>query len=351
MRTVLAAFISIAALALAIACWQVFEFTTSSAGTDSSPVIFDIPPGMGLNQAARVLQQKGLVKDDFKFRLYARFVYGSPRIKIGEYNLNQTMTVRQILDVLTQGQSIEYSVTVPEGYNMFEITTLLNSRWPGRGDAFFKLVTNQQFVQSLLGEKRSSLEGYLFPDTYSITKYTQMEGLVRMMFQRFQEAYLKATVGAPIQMKRHEHVTLASVIEKETGAPEERPMIASVFHNRLMKKMRLQSDPTIIYGIWVATQKEKMNITKADILAPTPYNTYTTAALPVGPIANPGYEALAAAVRPLVSENLYFVSRNDGTHVFTTTYEDHNKAVKSFQLNRQAREGKSWRDLQKRKAK
>jgi UPF0755 protein len=350
MRTLLAALISIVALAVAVVCWQVIAFTTTGAGSDSTVVVFDIPPAMGLNQAAISLKQKGLVRDDFKFRIFARFIYGSTRIKIGEYNLNQTMSPRQILDVLTKGQSIQYSVTIPEGYNMFEIADLLNSRWPGRGDNFLKLATDQQFVQGIIGEKRSSLEGYLFPDTYSITKYTQVEELIRMMYQRFQEAYLKATNGAPIKMKRHEHVTLASVIEKETGAPEERSMIASVFHNRLEKRMKLQSDPTIIYGIWVATKKEKMNITRADILAPTPYNTYTVSALPVGPIANPGFEALAASVRPLTSENLYFVSRNDGTHVFSKTYADHNKAVKSFQLDRKAREGKSWRDLQKRKS-
>ncbi len=351
MRTALATVISILALLVAFACWQVFQFTTTGAGPDETSIIFDIPPGMGLNQAAAQLKQKGLIRDDFKFRLFARFIYGSTRIKVGEYNLKQTMSPREVLNVLTQGQSIEYSVTIPEGYNMFEIADLLNSRWPDRGTQFLKLVTNEDFVKSIIGEKKSSLEGYLFPDTYSITKYTQPEALVKLMYSRFQEAYLKATAGAPIQMKRHEHVTLASVIEKETGAPEERPMIASVFHNRLVKKMRLQSDPTIIYGIWVVTQKEKTNITKSDILAPTPYNTYTVPALPVGPIANPGYEALAAAVRPLSSENLYFVSRNDGTHVFSKTYEDHNKAVKAFQLNRQAREGKSWRDLQKKKVK
>src|SRR5262249_27482550 len=145
-------------------------------------------------------------------------------------------------------------------------------------------------------------------------------------------------------LPRHEMVTLASVVEKETGAPEERPMIASVFFNRLNKGMKLQSDPTIIYGIWVDTGVYKQNITKDDIERPTRYNTYTVAKLPFGPISNPGREALAAVMKPAKSEYFFFVSRNDGTHIFTRTYEDHSKAVKEFQLDPTARANKSWRD-------
>jgi UPF0755 protein len=143
-------------------------------------------------------------------------------------------------------------------------------------------------------------------------------------------------------------ITLASVVEKETGAPEERPVIASVFHNRLKKGMRLQSDPTILYGMLMKTGVMTKNIRKKDILAQTPYNTYTVRALPIGPIANPGKEAIKAVLNPGNTDFLYFVSRNDGTHVFSKTYEDHNKAVKAYQLNHRARKGKSWRDLKKR---
>jgi UPF0755 protein len=137
------------------------------------------------------------------------------------------------------------------------------------------------------------------------------------------------------------------MVEKETGAPDERPMIAAIFYNRLHKNMRLQSDPTIIYGIWAETGSYKMNITKDDITRPTRYNTYTVPKLPWGPIANPGREALAAVLNPAHNDFVYFVSRNDGTHVFTRTYEEHLRAVKSFQLDPTARQGKSWRDLKK----
>jgi UPF0755 protein len=147
-------------------------------------------------------------------------------------------------------------------------------------------------------------------------------------------------------MPRHEHVTLASIVEKETGAPGERPMIASVFHNRLKKSMRLQSDPTIIYGILDQNGGEPVkNITKQDIITTTPYNTYKIEALPVGPIANPGKESLLATLNPAESDNFYFVSRNDGTHIFTKTYEEHSQAVRTYQLDPKMREGKSWRDL------
>ena len=167
------------------------------------------------------------------------------------------------------------------------------------------------------------------------------------MTDRFHTVYGEVSEGYAGSLSRHDIVTLASVIEKETGAPQERGIISSVFHNRLNKGMRLQSDPTIIYGYWVVSGEPLKNIRKKDILNPTPYNTYTIRALPVGPIANPGREAIKAAMFPEQSEHLYFVSKNDGTHIFTSTYKDHQKAVRDFQLNRKAREGKSWRDLGK----
>jgi UPF0755 protein len=145
-------------------------------------------------------------------------------------------------------------------------------------------------------------------------------------------------------MTRDEIITLASIVEKETGAPEERPIIAGVFHNRLSKKMRLQSDPTTIYGIW---SRYKGNLHKSDLLDPNPYNTYYVPALPAGPISNPGIESIRATLNPSIHHYLYFVSKNDGTHTFTSTYEDHSKAVTQFQLDRRAREGKSWRDLKR----
>jgi UPF0755 protein len=175
------------------------------------------------------------------------------------------------------------------------------------------------------------------------------EEILKAMVKRFQSAWgpNDEQKARELGLTRDQVITLASIVEKETGAPEERPIIAGVFHNRLAKKMRLQSDPTTIYGIW---SKYKGNLHKSDLLDPTPYNTYTVPALPAGPISNPGAEAIRATLNPAVHHYLYFVSKNDGTHIFTGTYEDHSKAVTQFQIDRKAREGKSWRDLKKRDA-
>ncbi|HEY1078907.1 MAG TPA: endolytic transglycosylase MltG, partial [Bdellovibrio sp.] len=188
-----------------------------------------------------------------------------------------------------------------------------------------------------------------FPETYMLTKFTDTKTLISNMVKRFLYVYNEVAPEAQVLgWPRHKVVTLASIIEKETGAPEERPLISSVFHNRMQKNMRLQTDPTVIYGKAEQTGKIEINITRADLTTPTRYNTYTITGLPPGPIANPGKEALLAAVKPAASEFLFFVSQNDGTHVFSVDYKGHESAVKRFQLDRKAREGKSWRDLNKR---
>ena len=232
------------------------------------------------------------------------------------------------------------------------MATLLEGRGLFKAEEFLRMCRDRDLIQQLLGVEVSSLEGYLFPETYNLTKFTPIKEFITAMVQNFKNEYqrLENTPStAQVKLARHELVTLASVVEKETGAPQERPQIASVFYNRLEKNMRLQSDPTIVYGIWVETGAYKQNITRADITRATRYNTYTVARLPFGPIANPGRESLEAVMRPATTEFLYFVSRNDGTHIFTKTYQDHLKAVADYQLNPAAREGKSWRDLNKKK--
>jgi UPF0755 protein len=169
-----------------------------------------------------------------------------------------------------------------------------------------------------------------------------------MMVERFKANFAKVTIPSGFALTPYQIVTLASIIEKETGAPEERSVISSVFHNRMRLNMRLQTDPTVIYGIWEQSGQWNRNITRQDLQTPTRYNTYTLPQLPHGPIANPGLQALQAAVAPAQTEFLFFVSRNDGTHVFSKNYAGHQQAVAEFQLDRKAREGKSWRDLKKR---
>ena len=261
--------------------------------------------------------------------------------------LNKGMSPLEILDILKTGKSIEYVVTFPEGHNMYEMAEILHKKGFIKKEDFLKQASDKAFIKGLLGGGYETLEGYLFPDTYNISKATSAKSFIKTMVQKFLDTYKALKNG---KMTRHQVVTLASIIEKETGAPEERPLISSVFHNRLRKSMRLQTDPTVLYGIMDKTGSMKKNITRKDLTTPTRYNTYTFKGLPHGPIANPGIMSLRAALSPSTSEFLYFVSKNDGTHEFTTKYKDHVNAVRKFQLNRKMRQGKSWRDLGKKKS-
>lgn len=351
MKKFVALIIGLMGLMGAMAAWHVIRFVSTPAESDRREVIFEIPNGTPFAKVSRDLETQGLIRDSVKFSWLAKFLGQTTRIKVGEYRLATDMRPRDVLEVITSGHSVTYPLTVPEGQNIFEIRDQLNAMWTGRGDDFFRVATDPSFIRQLTGENMSSLEGYLFPETYNLSKYTSTEMLIRKMYEYFKRNLTEVNKSQKLQMRVRDQVTLASVIEKETGAPDERPLISSVFHNRLKKGMRLQSDPTILYGILVEKKSQVKNITKADITKPTPYNTYTVKALPAGPIANPGREALSAAVNPVESNYLYFVSRNDGTHVFSESYEKHNKAVKTFQLNRKMREGRSWRDLKKKNSK
>lgn len=327
-----------------------YEFVKSRPSTVSQEVVYEVAPGKGFNVIAKELESKGLIKSATFFSLYARFKGERSKIKVGEYLLKTDMTPPEVLATIISGKSIARSFTVSEGLSTYEIADLYEKEGFGKAADFMNLVHDPNLVKSLLGEAHESLEGYLFPETYMLTKYTDTKTLITNMVKRFLYVYSEVNSQNPLLSgwSRHEIVTLASIIEKETGAPEERPKISSVFHNRILKKMRLQTDPTVIYGKAEKSGKIEINITREDLLTPTRYNTYVIPGLPPGPIANPGRESLVAALRPETSPYLFFVSQNDGTHVFSADYQSHQKAVQKFQLDRRAREGKSWRDLKKR---
>lgn len=338
-------------IGLAYGGFEVFRFLAAGAGSADEKVVFEIPHGTSFRQVAENLEKQGLILSAFKLRVLGKITAQSGHVKSGEYALNKGMSPREILSILVSGKSIQYPITFPEGTNIYEMAKLLEGKGLFKADDFIKACRDKKLIHDLLGIDVSSLEGYLYPETYNVTKYTPLNDLITNMVQNFKNVYAALETHSPGRatgLPRHELVILASMVEKETGAPEERGMIASVFYNRLKKQMKLQSDPTILYGIWLESGVYKENITKDDIQRPTRYNTYTVERLPFGPIANPGRDALAAVLKPAATEYLFFVSRNDGTHVFTRTYEEHMKAVKDFQLNASAREGKSWRDLKKR---
>jgi UPF0755 protein len=324
------------------------KFLGQGAGTDSVPIVYEVEKGKSFRSIARDLQERGLIQSADVFRIYARISGNGSNVKVGEYALNATMTPVEIMTVITSGKSIAKSFTVAEGLNIFEIAELYELQKLGTKSEFLKLCLNKQFIKELLGEERESLEGYLYPETYQITKYTSTKELITNMVQKFQQVFPAAIAQKEIEgLSDYQILILASIIEKETGAPEDRPLVSSVFHNRLKKDMKLQTDPTIIYGMAVNTQKTIAKISKADILRPTRYNTYVIKGLPPGPISNPGIQAMKAAVQPGESEYLFFVSQNDGTTLFSKDYGTHARAVKKFQVDPKARAGKSWRDLKK----
>lgn len=351
-KTFLVLLLSVVALVAAVGggiAFLSFQFLNSAPSTIAQDVVYEVVPGKGFNAIAAELEQKGLIKNAMFFSIYARLTGQQNKAKIGEYLLRTNMKPKEIIEVIASGKSIARSFTVSEGLSIYEISELYQRQGFGTAEEFMKWVRDPQLIRTLLNENVETLEGYLFPETYMLTKYTDTKTLISNMVKRFLYVYNEVIPQAVVQgMTRHQIVTLASIIEKETGAPEERPLISSVFHNRMLKRMRLQTDPTVIYGKAERTGKIEINITRLDLTTPTRYNTYVIPGLPPGPIANPGREALLAAVNPATSPYLFFVSQNDGTHIFSEDYSNHNKAVRKFQLDRKAREGKSWRDLRNR---
>lgn len=342
----IAAFVLIAGSAAAVFGYLAWDFTSTPGSAESKEMIYEVLPSKSFMAVARDLELAGVIKSASAFNVYARLTGKRSELKRGEYLLRTDMRPGEVIDVITSGRSMAKPFTVSEGLNIFEIATLVERSGVGGREEFLSLVRDPAFVKSLLGEPLLSLEGYLYPETYQVTKFMGLRGLITAMVRRFEAVWQDVEKDPAFRgWTRHQLVTFASLIEKETGAAFERPLISSVFHNRLRKRMRLQTDPTIIYGLALETGEIPRNISRADITKPTPYNTYVIPGMPPGPIANPGRDSMLAAIRPQPSEFLFFVSRNDGTHVFSATYEEHNNAVKSFQLNRKAREGKSWRDL------
>ena len=328
--------------------WEAMVFFNKTASSSEEMVLFEVRSGEPPRAVAKRLETAGLVQESFRFWLFMRL--SGKTLRAGEYALKGAMFPNEVLAAISSGRSYQHSFSVQEGLNLYEIADLFQERGFGSRDEFITLARDPELVKELLGVSFPSLEGYLFPDTYRLAKPLNARKVITTMVDRFKAAYVELERANHSGLERHEAVILASIIEKETGAEEERPVISSVYLNRLRKPMLLQADPTVLYGILVASGEAKRNLTKTDLLTPTPYNTYTNTGLPVGPIANPGRAALEAALQPATTDYYYFVSRNDGTHIFSVDYKAHSAAVRKFQMNAQERSGKSWRDLQKKTA-
>jgi UPF0755 protein len=292
-------------------------------------VTLEIPKHSGLKNIALELKRAGVIRSDKLFILSVLLRGDKSRLKAGEYEFEPGDSLSQIIEKLVRGDAVIHKVTIPEGFTMNEIAELLERDGIMSKEAFLEKARSSEFARELLGDPSlTSLEGYLFPDSYSYKKGITPDELIRMMVARFKEVYvpLRAKAGE-LDLTDREIVTLASIIEKETGNSYERPLVSAVFHNRLKLGMRLESDPTVIYGM----SSFDGNLRKKDLKTETRYNTYVISGLPPGPISNPGRDSLEAALNPAQVNFLYFVSKGDGTHEFSSNYGDHRRAVNEYQ--------------------
>ncbi|HEX8703224.1 MAG TPA: endolytic transglycosylase MltG [Myxococcaceae bacterium] len=317
----------------------------ATAVTLPAPATVDIPPGTGPKGLARLLAEVGAVSDADLLYLYIRRQGLGPKLRAGEYEFSGTLLPDQVLEKLVQGQVKTYRFTVPEGLRAEEILPIIaGSELKLDLRRLEQVATDKSFL-ARIGVPAGSIEGFLFPDTYTFTRAATEESVLAKMVSSAMEAYGRADAQRKegVRLNVLQTFTLASIVEKETGVPEERPRISCVFHNRLKRGMMLQTDPTVIYAMRMLRGVYSKNITKKDLETPHPYNTYTRTGLPPGPIASPGAAALEAALRPLECEDLFFVSRNDGTHIFCPTLECHEAAVdewqKRFFLKKRQQEG------------
>jgi UPF0755 protein len=285
------------------------------------------PPGSGIRKLALELKSGGMIRSSWHFILVTRLRGDSHRLKAGDYRFNDGMTPDVILKKLVAGDVDYLKFSLPEGYSIRQAAELLEQKGYFKRSLFLEKCHDTALL-SRLGIGESSVEGYLYPATYNLSRGGSEEQLISQMVSTFEKRYaeLIAGGGGAGGLSRHAVVTLASLIEKEAVSAEEKPLISSVFHNRLRIGMPLQSDPTAVYGVRAFAGK----VTKADIERPSPYNTYLIKGLPPGPIGNPGADALEAALHPAATQYLYFVARQDGTHQFSRTLEEHNRAVHRY---------------------
>ena len=305
---------------------------TRPASQDSRSITFEVQPGMTLKQVTLELFNQRLILSPSAFQAIAYIQDKEKQIMVGEFSLSPSMLPTEIILRLTSGKTILYPLTIPEGYRITEIASLLDTQGLASSEVFILQTQDKDLIKSM-DIPTDSLEGYLFPETYYLSKLTPEKKIVQKMVNTFKEKVLKSqllksTKESPLSL--HEIITLASLIEKETGLDSERKLISSVFHNRLRKNMRLQTDPTVIYAI----EKFDGNIRKRDLKIDSPYNTYRYKGLPPGPISSPGIKSIEAAIFPIKSNHLYFVSRQDGSHHFSSTLVEHNQAVKKYQLRK-----------------
>jgi len=290
----------------------------------------EVNRGEPFSVVARKLSDRGVISNRMLLTLWARLWGLDRKLGWGHYRFELPLSGRAVLNRLVLGKGAFRRVAIPEGLTVKEIAELLEKKGFVKKEQFLAQATKPE-VLALLGLGHTGVEGYLFPDTYHLAPADSEADILRTMVSRFRQVFTETMEARAeeLGLTKHEVVTLASLIEKETSLERERPLISAVFHNRLKRAMPLQSDPTVIYGLGDFSG----NLTRKHLRTETPYNTYLIPGLPPTPICNPSISSLRAALYPASVPYLYFVSKNDGSHFFSVTLEEHNRAVKIYQIN------------------
>ena len=333
MRRVLLGILSLSVVLTGVAAWSVYRRVIEPyKGYQAAELFVDLPEGSTASEIGRRLVDAGVVRDTLTFEVALRLSGQARRLQAGEYRFDRPMAPSAVLDTLRRGDVYQHRITFPEGLAIAEMAAILESSGLGTASSFLNAVKDASLVEAY-DRNVPDLEGYLFPQTYALPRGTSAPTLVRMMVDRFEKAFPPAFRQAAAErgLTVRQAVTLASLVEKETPRDDERPLVAAVYLNRLRQRMPMQCDPTVIYALRKAGRYNG-NLTRENLEFDSPYNTYRYPGLPPGPIAAPGRPSLEAAVMPAAVNYLYFVSRNDGSHVFASTLQEHNRNVQKYQV-------------------
>ena len=313
---------------------SVDAFAARPFGSDEEKVV-EVPTGARVREVAQQLAAAGVVSDSLRFEWLAKNLKRDRQIKAGEYAFAGPLLPEKVLEALALNRVKLHHCTVPEGLRLDEVAAVLEGCHWGPAAEYLRLGRDEVLARQW-GIKGTSLEGYLFPDTYSFPRGPKPEAVLHKMVEAFFAALARAQAqGRPdVHLDAHETATLASIIEKETAVPDERPRVSCVFHNRLKKNMRLETDPTVVYAKILRTGRFDGDIRREDLEYRHPYNTYTVKGLPPGPIANAGAASLEAALAPIDCDDLFFVACGGGAHRFCPDYDCHKKFVDQCQLHR-----------------
>ncbi|MGA2236734.1 MAG: endolytic transglycosylase MltG [Terriglobales bacterium] len=319
MRTLITLFL-IAVLAVGgWVAWQLYVPITPPADTSLL-----LHPGYSTRRIAVELKKAGVIRSELAFGLW-HVLHPKPSLKAGEYRFERQATLPEVYERIARGDIYFHVVTIPEGYTMFDIAKAMEDAGLGSASDFLQVAETQTQLISDLAPEAKSLEGYLFPNTYQFTRTESLEEMAAAMVHQFREVAQEIGLNADVPQV----VTVASIVEKETAAPEERPIVASVYYNRLAQKMALDADPGVIYAELLAGTYQG-SLHHADLAVNSPYNTYRFPGLPPGPIGNPGRSSLQAALHPDSTKFLYFVSDGNGHHRFARSLEEHNRNVAAY---------------------